>query len=274
MKKELLIPEKNFNPHERTINFLHSYNMGDLIYSLPAMRKAYRTHGVKIRLLLGLNKIGHYYDGAVHPLGDKMFTKQSFDMALPLLERLEFISSIEVWDGQCKIDYNIDEIRDHTSALGMPHTEIRHWAMFLFPELACDISEPWLPSNRLGGEDFIVVNITQRYRNKNISYNFLQESLANVVFIGVLDEYSLFLKQCRKAQYVKTKDYLEVAGIINASKLFIGNQSSCFAVAEGMGHPRLLEICKEATNVVPATPNGIGYIDQKALEYLVNEAIK
>ena len=31
---------------------------------------------------------------------------------------------------------------------------------------------------------------------------------------------------------------------------------------------------KEATNVVPTTPNGIGYIDQKALEYLVNEAIK
>ncbi len=274
MKKELLIPEKIFDPNERTINFLHSSNCGDLIYTLPAMRKAYRTHGLKIRLLLGLDKIGHYYEGAVHPLGNKMFTKYSFDMMVSLLERLEFISSVEVWEGQCKIDYNIDEIRDHTTALGMPHTEIRQWAMLLFPELACDISEPWLPSNRLGGEDFVVVNLTQRYRNKNITYNFLQESAANVVFIGILEEYNLFLKQCRKAQYVKTKDYLEIAGIINASKLFIGNQSSCFAVAEGMGHPRLLEVCKEATNVVPATPNGTPYVDQKALEYLVQEAIK
>jgi hypothetical protein len=41
-----------------------------------------------------------------------------------------------------------------------------------------------------------------------------------------------------------------------------------------MGHPRLLEVCKEATNVTVATPNGVPFVDNKALEYLVNEAIK
>ena len=102
----------------------------------------------------------------------------------------------------------------------------------------------------------------------------MQDVSIPVVFLGTSDEHDLIIKQVRKAQYLKTKNYAEVAGVIGGSKLFIGNQSSCFAVAEGMSHPRLLEIDRNATNVIPCTPNGHVFVDQKALEYLVNEAIK
>ena len=273
---EILSPEKPFKINTPTLNFKHSANAGDLIYSLVGIRAACRKIGRKARILCRLNMVGSYYEGATHPLGNLMFTEDTFNMVLPLIETLDFVESIEIWKNQCEIHFNIDQIRDNCDALGMPHTEIRQWMMMMFPETAGCISEPWLPSRREPPAPikYIAVNLTQRYRNPSINYRFLDDVGVPIMFLGVGSEHDIFIKECRKAQYLKTKNYAEVAGVIGGSKLFIGNQSSCFAVAEGMGHPRLLEVCKEATNVIPCTPNGIPFVDQKALEYLVNEAIK
>jgi hypothetical protein len=194
----------------------------------------------------------------------------------PLIEKLEFIHSFEHWENQYEIHYNIDEIRYESEALGMPHTEIRQWCMMLFPEMAGDISEPWIPKPDPNPtiQPYIALNLTERYRNPLINYRFLQDLDIPVFFLGTRKEHDLAIMQVRKAQYIPTKNYAQVAGVIGLSKLFTGNQSSCFAVAEGMGHPRLLEIDKKATNVIPCTPNGIPVLDQKALEWLVNDRIK
>lgn len=271
-EREILAPDKK--NIQDTINFKHGANIGDLIYSLPAIRNVCRKYGKKARICTAFNLTGVYQNK--HPLGNRLFTPEMFNVAAPLIEALDFVESFEHWENQCEIHFNLDEIRDHCDALGMPHTEIRQWVMMLFPELSGNISEPWIPKNKSNPTipPYIALNLTQRYRNPNINYRFLQDVPVPVVFLGTSDEHDLIIKQVRKAQYLKTKNYAEVAGVIGGSKLFIGNQSSCFAVAEGMSHPRLLEIDRNATNVIPCTPNGIPFVDQKALEYLVNEAIK
>jgi hypothetical protein len=272
-KREILKPSQVIEQSGQIITFKHSINCGDLIYSLPGIRAVCRKNNAKARIYCGIDWTGNYDNP--HPLGNRLFTEDSFRIMAPLIEPLEFIDSFEIWQNQCQIDFNLDEIRDHNEALGMPHTEIRQWIMMYFPELAGDISEPWIPkASKKASFDYIAVNFTERYRNKLINYKFLQDLDIPILFLGVPKEHTFFIPQVRKAQYIPTKDYAQVASVIGGSKLFIGNQSSCFAVAEGMGHPRLLEIDRNATNVIPCTPNGVPFVDQKALEYLVNEAIK
>lgn len=270
---EILQPNKNFEVKE-TLNFKHSANAGDLIYSLPGIRAACRRFGKKAKILCGFDLTGKY--AAEHPLGNRLFTPEMFNTVQPLVEGLAFIESMEHWENQCDVHYNLDEIRYIPEKLGMPHTEIRQWIMMQFPELTGDIGEPWIPpaNRKKDVEPYIALNLTQRYRNDEINYSFLDSLGIPVLFLGVPKEHDLAIIQCRKAQYIKTKNYAEVAGVIGNSVLFIGNQSSCFAVAEGMGHPRLLEQDRKATNVIPCTPNGAVFVDQKALEYLVREAIK
>ena len=270
---EILTPD--ITGEGRIINFLHSANAGDLIYSLPGIRAACRRFDARARIMCGLDQPAIYEMGP-HPLGGVMFDRNTFSMTRPLIMRQDYIYDMEIWEGEREVHYNIDQIRDSPDALGMPHTEIRQWCMMLFPEMAGSISEPWIeslvPPERPPA--YIVLNITQRYRTVQVNYKFLEDIGVPVLFIGTQDEYNLIIKQCRTARWHKTKTYLEVAKVISGSRLFIGNQSSCFAVAEGMGHPRLLEICHAATNVTPATPHGTPFVDQKALEWLVNEAIK
>ncbi len=248
--------------------------MGDLLYRLQAIQAVCRKENKSARIVSCLNHVGIPYEGAYHPYGNITFPKAAFESAKPLIESLDFVESFEVWEGQYNVDFNLDLIRDHCNTLGMPHTEIRQWAMMLFPRLNCVISKTWLPRPRPAKEVYICVNRTHRYRNENINYSFLGETTLPIVFVGMLDEYDDFIKQVPSATYVKTANMKEAAGVIGSSCLFIGNQSSCFAIAEGMGQPRLLELFVNATNVIPCTPNGSAFLIQSTFEYLVFEAVK
>jgi ADP-heptose:LPS heptosyltransferase len=72
-----------------------------------------------------------------------------------------------------------------------------------------------------------------------------------------------------KAQYVKVKDFKELACVIASSKLFIGNQSFCFSLAEAMKSPRILEVSPKYPNVITAGPHGYDFMDNQCFEQLV-----
>jgi hypothetical protein len=58
--------------------------------------------------------------------------------------------------------------------------------------------------------------------------------------------------------------------LLNSCKLFIGNQSSTFAIAEGLKIKRMLEVFNTCPNVIPMGANGYGYINQHGFETLLN----
>ncbi len=268
----------------------HSVNLGDLIYSLWGLRAVARKHNAKIQLFQWLDRDAFYYEGAEHPTktdGGKNVTmnKKMFDMVKPLIESLDFIHSFEIYDCQ-KVALDLDRCRRMN--VNIPYGDIRRWVMYADPELQADISEQVIdihesilkqkPSlnfetgNLVKGQ--IIANRTSRYRNEAIHYGFLQHQPLRVYFAGTMEEYAEFQSHVPKAVYLPIKNFLELAIYISSAKLFIGNQSFCFALAEAMKTPRVLEVCSYAPNVIPCGPNGYDFYTQDAAEWLVNELVK
>lgn len=270
----------------------HSVNLGDLIYSLWGLRAVARRHNAKIQLYQWLDRDAFYYDGAEHPTktdGGKNVTmnKKMFDMVKPLIESLDFIHSFEIYDCQ-KVALDLDRCR--RMSVNIPYGDIRRWIMYADPELQADTSEKVidLPSclvKSLGSvvvdDDVvdkvrcqIIANRTSRYRNEAIHYGFLQHQPLRVYFAGTMEEYAEFQSHVPKAVYLPIRNFLELAIYINVAKVFIGNQSFCFSLAEAMKTPRVLEVCSFAPNVIPSGPNGFDFYNQESAEWLVNELIK
>lgn len=252
----------------KAITFKHSGNTGDVIYALAGIKQVVGELGTKADIVLWLNRMAHYYEGAVHPLGGKMLNMYMYKMLKPLLLSQSYIESVHKFEGQ-KIIVDLDLIRSRE--VGMPNGNISMWYFYVFPDMHCDLSIPWLdiPADVSGFEDAILVNRTQRYRNPTISYSFLRHRKEPIFYVGTQEEYELFKKEVKTASYLDCANFYDLARTIKSCKVFMGNQSMCYALAEAMKSPRVLEICNFAPNVQPHGANGYGYLTQTALEYYI-----
>lgn len=117
---------------------------------------------------------------------------------------------------------------------------IARWA-----RVKIDIDTPWLecnPNPKSNGR--IIINLAPRWRGYHIPYKAITEAFRKeLLFVGTDDEYKAFCANYGFIERLSTKDHLEIAQAIAGSEFFIGPQSSCYAVAEGLKHPALLEIC-------------------------------
>lgn len=251
----------------------HSGNAGDIIYSIPSLKKVCESTKSKLIYYLRLDTKGQYYQGAVHPLGDVMFNSFMFSMIKPLLEAQPFIESVEIFKGQ-PVHVDLDAIRQRH--IGLPNGSIMRWYFMVYPDMNTDLSKKWLtyiPNEQTIEmvKDSIIVNLTERYRNNWIDYSFLQNSTHDrkIWFVGTMKEYQLFLPKVPKAQYLHCEDFNDLACAIDNCHFFIGNQSMCFAIAEGLKKDRILELCSYAMNVIPEGSNGFDFFEQGALHYYV-----
>lgn len=97
----------------------------------------------------------------------------------------------------------------------------------------------------------VVVNRTGRYRNQYFPWMEVVAHYGHrLVFVGLKHEWREFCGHFGYVDFRPTSDLLEVASLIAGSSLFIGNQSSPFAVAEGLKHPRILEMSMEFPDTV------------------------
>ena len=109
-----------------------------------------------------------------------------------------------------------------------------------------------------------------RRQNKYIDYSFLS-SYKNLVFVGLKNEFNDLKKSINNLEFYDCKDFLELAMIIKSAKLFIGNLSFGYALAEAIKVPRLLE---SGPNFPLVYPNGINAHDfyfQNHFENLVKK---
>jgi hypothetical protein len=262
----------------------HSANAGDIIYTLWAAKKLSLIYDKPVDYYQRLDVPAQYYEGAEHPTLDKSgkmvsFNRAMFDLMKPLIEALPFINSFSAWKGERGI--NFDRIREIN--MNQAFTDIRRWYSFVYPELTYDYSLPVingldiLPKSIKVSErrkyeitkDAIVVNKTSRYGNQNITYDFLNHVESDVYFVGTLDECYKFQNIVTKAKYIAVDNFLELARYMYNAKLFIGNQSFCFSLAEAMKTPRILEVCPFCPNVSPVGPNGYEAYLQQGFEDLV-----
>lgn len=265
-----------------TINVKHSGLIGDIIHSLPAIRTASIKYGKKIAFYIWMNKAwesyGNYHDSTKK--GEGLLTEQGYNMIKPLLESLPYIEKVEKWNGE-HIHIDLDKPKVMGKSIGLPYVNMSRQYFYAYPDLACDLSVATIYTHAINlieklytqFKGAIVVNRTARWNNPHISYMFLQ-SYKDVWFIGTLTEYSDFCLQVPNAKHIHIVNFLEVTGILANCKVFIGNQSLMFAIAEQMKAPRILEVCLEAPNVMPIGANGYDFTQQEALEFYVSELTK
>lgn len=259
-----IIAESRISGH---LNVMHSGNAGDIIYALPTLKKMHEISGAPINLYLRLNQPLILSGYLSHPMGNVMLNEKMASMLSPLIEAQDYINSCVVYDDQ-KIHINLDVIRSKT--ITVTNGNIARWYSY-FTGITPELWKSWLTVEAdKAYSDSIILARSGRYRNPSINYSFLGR-YDNIAFIGVKSEYEEMKKIVPNIEWVQVSDFYQLAGIIKGAKLFIGNQSLPYAIAEGLKTPRILEVYPKMANVIPEGENGYEFYFQNHFEELVHD---
>ena len=202
---------------------LHSGDLGDLVYLLPALRT--------------IGNVELWLD-------DRPYTARllgpRFDAIKPLLEAQPYITAVHAGtpDGAF---IDASTFRNGGHPFGERLTDLQ--AAWLKVSISHD---PWIsvtPDEKFTGR--VVVHRSPRYGNPYFPWNKVADFYGErMVAIGGPEEARDLSTTCGKnIEYCSTKNFLELAQMIAGADLFIGNQSSPCAVAVGLGAPYLQETC-------------------------------
>jgi hypothetical protein len=247
------------------ISFSHSGHAGDIIYSIPTMYSL--AAGRKINLYLELNKPNRDFIKTMrHPNGSVMLTEKSVGLFVPLLLAQKDFIRCEALTHQ-KVDYDLTAFRDLPFDYRMG--SIARW-YFLTYGISSDLGKPWLhiiPNTAF--TDAVVIARSSRYRTPGIDYSFLKK-YSRLVFVGMPDEFSDMQKQIPGIVYQPVNNFLELAAVIAGSKLFIGNQSFPFSLAESLKVKRVLEVFPQCPNVIVEGADAYDFCYQPQFEKIVS----
>lgn len=281
-----------------TVGAKHFCNIGDMISAMIALKKYHEKTGIKVNFYQQIDVQADYYAGATHPTLDSenrmvMCNKKMWDMVKPLILSQEYISDADVYNGQhITIDTTI--IRGNIF-VNMPHQAIQQWLFIAFPDLATDISKPWVFINEkevslegcalfysdnpdvpfsLGNlRDKIIINFTERYRNHAIDYFFLKKYQDKIIFSGTDKEYLIFTKKWGlQIPYLIVNDFLQLASILKQCKFVLSNQSFIWNLCEAIKIPRILELCQYAANCQAFVgEKSYGFLNQTGLQFYFHD---
>ena len=267
--KNIILPKiKKFQESIKdndAISFLHYGHLGDIINSLPVIKELSKTK--KCFLYIQKNKkIPEHVVSKNHPFGDVYLSEKAINKMLPLLQSQKFIEKVEIYNNQevnidlnffreLPINFNIDSVRWYSHLTGK------------FPDLSNNYIE--VP-NHEKFKNYIVIMRSLRRQNKFIDYSFLS-SYKNLVFVGLKNEFENLKTKINNLEYYDSKDFLELASIIKNARIFIGNLSFGYALAEAIKVPRLLESAPNFPLVYPNGYDGYDFYFQLHFEELVKK---
>ena len=238
---------KNILEKKNEISFLHSGHLGDIINSLPLIKEI--SMNKKCNLFIEKNKLlPNHLQNSDNQSIRYFLTEGEVNKILPLLSKQPYIKKVDVFNNQMidinlnyfrelPINFNIDSVRWYFHITGI-HGNLEN------PYLL-NISDHKIKSK------IVIIRSTKR-RNYLINYKFLK-NYNDVLFLGLPNEYEDLKKEISNLQFYDCRDFLEMAEIINSSKIFIGNLSLGYTIAEGLKKPRLLE---SGPNFPLVYPNG------------------
>lgn len=239
--------------------FKHSGNLGDIIYSLPAIQA---LGGGELYLNNSSEKILLKNVRMSHTMSDKMINQ-----LIELLTTQPYIETVEKYEDQV-IDYDLDLFREQ---LPFPQLAIVYLKLF---QVSYNLRQPWLSNIEKKYVKDIVIQRTDRFLNKyyNLNWSVLRGFEDRCIFVGFDHEYDKFLKETG----LKIKKYPEVtikkfAEIINGCKLFIGNQSLGFALAEGLKKNRILDPYFPLPTAWPLSENSAFHLTPKIIRSFLEQ---
>jgi hypothetical protein len=264
------------------VKFKHSGNIGDIIYSLPCVKAMidYYNHrndgGIYVAQYLLQYGVGaSYMPGVTHPCGNVRMTKEIAEMLSPLFEFQKWMWKPQIADHFDEYDIDLDEFRN--LPITYDHGSVIDWYAWTFAYDKGNICEQWIDLIDHGGDflnlpikhNKIVVGRTSRYRAQILCYDFLM-GRDDLIFLGTLSEYNDFAQWIPQALYHPVEDFLEAARLIAGARMFVGNQSFFYALAEAIKVPRLLECCPYTPNISQYGENAFGAIHSNTMRDYFN----
>lgn len=240
--------------------FLHSGARGDIIYGLPTIKAL--GGGV---LYISLD--AKHYKSKPMDLQDLRWFGE-------LLTGHDYIEDVRPYDVDTHIDYDLDRFRLLSP---LSNVLISRAQLDAFNQ-NFDLSQSWLDCTKIGTlhKADIIINRSTRYHGP-FSWGEVYPWQDRCLFIGMPDEYTQFtqITGLDGVPYYGVCAYRELAQVIAGSKLFIGNQSFAYSLAEAMKCPRVLEVCSICPNCMPQNDNGYTRLTQGLLKhYLLGEPYK
>ena len=234
----------------------HTGDLGDVVYCLPS----FKAKGVE-KIILNPDKA----------YGTKM-TRPVCKVIKPLLESQGYEVEIKEYPGYPKennVPYiNFDAFRFTHQNIQFSHLAISH-ARGVGADI--DLTKPFINIDDPLHEGNIVINRSYRYRASNFNFDWkelLSDIDEEIIFVGLPEECFNFVKdnELDNIRHYHTNDLYQLARVIAGCKVFIGNQSCPYAIAEGLKVNRILEECNWTPNCTPQTGNGLPVRNAKELQ--------
>lgn len=210
--------------------FSHTGAMGDILYSLHAVRAATPSH-LKARFYV-------HHDASIRP--EHYMGQRQYLAMKPLVEAQPYISEFVLGDPWPTATHRLDTFRDH-GFFDNNLIALHHVALGLEGEIRF---EPWLIAPDPLPVAPVVVFRSNRYRNRegDAMWQRVHEKYPDKVFLGLPGEHADYEDRFGKIPYMETTDLLHAAQVMRGADLVIGNQTSLFAVATGIGCRTVLEV--------------------------------
>lgn len=222
---------------------MHGGDMGDVIYSVPLFRE------------LGISRIVLNPDSAYQT---KM-NSGACAVLKPLLEHQGYAVDISAGYSDDNVDYYVDIFREGPADMENNHLSVTNSEKIVS---GLDLSRKYLEAEPKHIAD-IIISRSARYRNPDFDWMYLLEGLPSGItaaFVGVKSEYDAFCRLTNlggRVFFYPTADLYELACVVAGARVFIGNQSSPYAVAEGLKVNRIQETCLYTPNCKAQSDNGI-----------------
>lgn len=204
--------------------FYHSGDLGDIIYSLPT--------------ILGLGG-GHLRVGPMDkeyrlPTRERI-TEGKLDFLHDLIVSQPYIEGCDFGSLPKDVHFNLNQWRlgGKWPIVGRSLSSHQRIANGL------DVGDerlPWLTVEKAKHCSWpIVIARSARYLNPQFPWGkLIKRHGGECVFVGLPDEHAAFCKSFGRVPRIDVGTALELASIIASAKLFIGNQSLPYAIAEGL----------------------------------------
>lgn len=239
--------------------FLHAGDRGDILAALPV-----------IRHLGG----GILYIQAASYTRELLTPDRWFGLDR-ILKAQPYISDVREWRNE-KVGYNLNDwrarlfkaLRGHQ----MKDKSLVDWQLEQYGIPASAKDEAWIAVEPKKVAR-VVFNRTGTgrmpmhvYHNPRFPWHYVWQKYRNeAVFVGTPEEHRVFCATCGAINHVVTNDLYEAAQVIQGCDLFIGNQSCCFWMAEGMKKRLVLEVWPAGPNCLVPRPGSIAGWDENVV---------
>lgn len=177
------------------------------------------------------------------------------NLVKPLAESQDYIQECRTKVAGDHIDWDSGGFRGtglHSRSASLFEAQLSHFVHVLSYGRAMTAQMPWLhvdPSPVSRGR--IVCARSGRYRNGSFPWKQIVQHYGDrLLFVGLKHEHAEFCSHWGMVEYKPVNDLLEMAQVIAGSELFIGNQSSPMAVAEGLKHPTIQETSTDPADCI------------------------